>query len=739
MTFNWGVSSEAGYDFLRFYSDGVKISEIAGSVGSTNVSYNIPAGTHTLRWAYEKDGSLSSGSDAGWFDNLEFNSLPEAVDNLNYTFTEPAGSSAGWTLLTTTASSVPTRDIAQSGNIAALQRSDMETIIQGPAIVRFRMVQTGPTGQLRAQWGPSLSSAILHDAGNTFRTYSIEIASGPQTVRWSWYKPVAENSYGYVDELVVLPQPSSLRDAVDLPASASNLVVQNFISQPWIADTGDAAPSGSGGERGASSIHSIYTPGGLNGNDTSISFPIISATGGTVSFWWQASGAVAGNMSLQIRNEATAPFVQAGPSSGPRQIAAIPGGTPWQQVHLEIPPGYTELNFFYDATTTTGQGWLDQIEFQEGLMHPARGLDRWGSRWETFGDAPWAAVFDSTNGGIDSTTHGIITHGQSTSLTTYVTGPKKLFFQWKVSSEANYDFLRFEMDGEDAVPAISGDTGWRSVALDIPGGTHFLRWLYRKDGFVTAGQDRGWIDQVAILRADFGLGTPAPDAAGGFVVVPARKDATAGFFIEQSDDLVTWINAGLGDGMLAPRFTNVSIILPYTGPKTFYRMRYKPEILHAIENAGFEQPVAGPNSFWNDGPGWGPDGDAFTLTSFENIPGFAAEGTQHMSIAAGAFSEMKGTFIGWRGVHSVAVAVGNRPGFTQAGNFSNVVLTSGPEVARRYLGGAVIPSGTWMTVMPASYDSFETDLDASYAYKVRLESVGNRSFFDDVRIVSEPQ
>ena len=51
----------------------------------------------------------------------------------------------------------------------------------------------------------------------------------------------------------------------------------------------------------------------------------------------------------------------------------------------------------------------------------------------------------------------------------------------------------------------------------------------------------------------------------------------------------------------------------------------------------------------------------------------------------------------------------------------------------------MIPFGTWMNAMPASYDSFETNLDAAYAYKVRLESVGNRSFYDNVRVVSEPQ
>lgn len=739
VSFDWGVSSEATYDFLRFYSDGVKQQEISGNVATTSVSYAIPAGTHTLRWSYEKDVSQVAGSDQGWIDNLEFNNLGEAVDNLAYLFTEPVGSTAPWTTENLTGNSgVPTNDVARAGDIAAGQRSDMETVIQGPALVRFRMVQTGSSGELRAQWGPSLSNVILHNALNTWKRYSIEIPAGPQTVRWSWYKPVNETGFGRVDELVVIPLPASLRDAADLPTGAPNLVVENFADAPWLADSSDAAPSGPGGERGAHAIRTVFTPGA--NNDTAIRFPITSNSGGTVSFWWQASGAAGGNLSLQMRTSNAGSFVQAGPPVGPRKIAAIPGGTAWQQVHLEVPPGYAELRFLYDAASSSGQGWIDQIEFQEGLTHPARGLDRWGSRWETYGDSPWAAVNDTSNGGIDSTSHGPMTNNQSTSLTTTVTGPKKLFFHWKVDSEPNYDFLRFQMDGVDAVPAISGQNGgWKPVEVDIPGGTHVLRWIYRKDVSQSVGQDRGWIDQVAILRPDFGLANPRPDPGGAFVIVPVRKDPTAGFFLEKSSDLVTWTATGSGDGMIAPRFENVSLIVPYTGARSFYRLRYRPEIVQTIENPGFELPVSGPNSFSNDAPGWGPDGDPFTATSFENITGFSAAGSQHLSIAAGSFSEMKGSFAGYRGVHSVMAAIGNRPGFTQAGNLSSLVLTSGIELGRLATGAASIPSGTWRISMPVSFDSFETNLDAAYGYQIRLESGGSRSFFDEVRVVSESQ
>ncbi|MBU0700269.1 hypothetical protein KKE26_03080, partial [bacterium] len=52
--------------------DGNEQSKISGATGWTQISYSIPSGTHTLKWAYTKDSSVSSGSDCGWLDKVEF-------------------------------------------------------------------------------------------------------------------------------------------------------------------------------------------------------------------------------------------------------------------------------------------------------------------------------------------------------------------------------------------------------------------------------------------------------------------------------------------------------------------------------------------------------------------------------------------------------------------------------------------------------------------------------------------
>jgi len=69
--FWWKVSSESGYDYLRLEIDGVQDSAITGTVDWVQKSVVISTnGLHKVRWRYSKDGSVSSGSDAGWVDEV---------------------------------------------------------------------------------------------------------------------------------------------------------------------------------------------------------------------------------------------------------------------------------------------------------------------------------------------------------------------------------------------------------------------------------------------------------------------------------------------------------------------------------------------------------------------------------------------------------------------------------------------------------------------------------------------
>lgn len=72
LSFWYKVSSEAGYDLLRFYIDDVELSSWSGEIGWERASFLVPVGAHTFKWEYSKDVSLSSGEDCAWLDFIVF-------------------------------------------------------------------------------------------------------------------------------------------------------------------------------------------------------------------------------------------------------------------------------------------------------------------------------------------------------------------------------------------------------------------------------------------------------------------------------------------------------------------------------------------------------------------------------------------------------------------------------------------------------------------------------------------
>ncbi len=69
------VSSESGYDYLKFYIDDV-LQYSPGWSGTTDTwsqqTYSITTGMHTLKWTYSKDSSDLAGSDCAWLDDIVF-------------------------------------------------------------------------------------------------------------------------------------------------------------------------------------------------------------------------------------------------------------------------------------------------------------------------------------------------------------------------------------------------------------------------------------------------------------------------------------------------------------------------------------------------------------------------------------------------------------------------------------------------------------------------------------------
>jgi hypothetical protein len=134
------------------------------------------------------------------------------------------------------------------------------------------------------------------------------------------------------------------------------------------------------------------------------------------------------------------------------------------------------------------------------LVPLAEAVDTPDWTWTTGGFAPWAGDTIGAHDTVDAGRSGTITNNQETWAETILIGPGSLNFWWKVSSETNNDLLRLYLDGSEQA-RLSGTVDWNQRTISVPVGSHALRWRYDKNGSVTVGQDRGWLDQVLFQPA----------------------------------------------------------------------------------------------------------------------------------------------------------------------------------------------------------------------------------------------
>ena len=141
-----------------------------------------------------------------------------------------------------------------------------------------------------------------------------------------------------------------------------------------------------------------------------------------------------------------------------------------------------------------------------------------------FGDANWFSQTITTHDTIDAAQSGAIGHNEFCGMEFTVNGPATISLQWKVSSEANYDYLIFVVDGIIR-GYISGERDWATVTYSVGPGAHNVDLDYFKDEIVAAGQDAGWIDELTITP----ITTPPVVAAAttsAYAGVPFRYQVT---------------------------------------------------------------------------------------------------------------------------------------------------------------------------------------------------------------------
>lgn len=125
--------------------------------------------------------------------------------------------------------------------------------------------------------------------------------------------------------------------------------------------------------------------------------------------------------------------------------------------------------------------------------------------WTNDPTHPWTISQEDPYEGSYCAKSGTITHDQNSRLSlTYKSVDSHDFtfsFFLRVSSETNYDFLIFSVDGE-ILEQWSGEQPWEEHSYQISPGVHTYSWLYSKDYSVSNDGDCAWLDYIT-LPPDF--------------------------------------------------------------------------------------------------------------------------------------------------------------------------------------------------------------------------------------------
>lgn len=189
----------------------------------------------------------------------------------------------------------------------------------------------------------------------------------------------------------------------------------------------------------------------------------------------------------------------------------ISGVTGWDVQTYLLDGGTHLLQWTYakdgNASPNADTVWIDQVSFTGNLtQNPAPpetligdALDNMAQSWGSSGDAPWYSQSTEYFADTDAAQSGVVTPMGHSWFETSVTDISSVSYYWKVSSEANYDYLRFYIDGAEQAK-ISGNVPWQQRTYAIPSGTHILRWSYTKDVGVDDPVDAGWVDQIIFVN-----------------------------------------------------------------------------------------------------------------------------------------------------------------------------------------------------------------------------------------------
>lgn len=197
-------------------------------------------------------------------------------------------------------------------------------------------------------------------------------------------------------------------------------------------------------------------------------------------------------------------------------IDTLETGDVWHMVYgvmLESEAPVSQL-LEINLTITGDHGfyYLKTIPFYTGILaEDFETGDLSAYEWITEGNNSWTVEEGSAYEGDWCARSGLIIDNQMSllSLVWDVAFSDSISFYFKVSSEANYDFLYF-FSGPVEMAKWAGNINWTKASFMVPAGEQTFLWKYMKDYSISSGEDCARIDYIVFPA--FAVETPSGEA-----------------------------------------------------------------------------------------------------------------------------------------------------------------------------------------------------------------------------------
>ena len=543
LSFYWKVSSESGYDYLRFYIDDSEQSgKISGYLDWRQKSYVLSAGDKVLKWCYTKDSSADSGSDAAWIDKIVYAtndssiSAPSNVSASNGSYTDYV--QVSWDSVSSTATYAIYRSTSADGaysQIAASQSlsyNDTLPIIGNTYYYKIKAC-TGSVGSVAcsnysdyalgyissvpiadavdntnlsftssgdANWFGQTQTfyydsdaAQSGDIGDYQQSCMQTTVAGSNDLSFHWKVSSESDDYlrFYIDDS---EQSGKISGNIDWQQkfyvlSAGDKVLKWCYTKDYSADSGSDA---------------AWVDKIVNTTNTYIPAPAnVSASNGSYTAYVRVSwDSVSSTATYAIYRSTSADGIYS-------QIATIPS-SPYDDTLAKAGTTY-----YYKIKACTGlfgnltcgsndgydSGYLPSVPIADAI-------DNTNLSFTGSGDANWFGQTPTFYYDSDAAQSGDIGYEQQSCMQTTVAGSSDLSFYWKASSH-NYDYLRFYIDDSEQSGKISGDTDWQQKFYVLSAGNKTLKWCYIKNSRYGSGSDAAWVDKIVHATNDSSISAPS--------------------------------------------------------------------------------------------------------------------------------------------------------------------------------------------------------------------------------------